>query len=405
MKRIHYAWWVCVGCALLIYCTAGLGVNAFTIYQPFILRQNGLTNAQSSLLITVRSLSALFSSIAAERIYRRLSLRAGMALAGLMSALGFAAYGLARSYAGYCCAAALIGAGFGIGTMTPISVVLGRWFVKDRMLAVSLCSAFTGLATFGVPSLLTELVQRMGLHTAFLIEAAVVALLTLVSYALVRNDPGDMGMSPFGEGEAAPARERAHGNVLLDRRDWLLVGPMALAAGAVTSVGYGHLTVYMNSLGYSPGVVAVAITVTSLALMLSKLLYGVIAERIGNRRVNIAFGMTLVAGTALCCLAGRGRAALYAALAVYGAGLSLTTVGLTMLAADWSVPDHYRATLERLQTGYFAGALLFSPVPGIIADHMDGSYLPSFVLFLGCSVDMLAAMLFVYRRKRPEAEK
>ena len=144
MKRIHYAWWVCAGCALLIYCTAGLGVNAFTIYQPFILRQNGLTNAQSSLLITVRSLSALFSSIAAERIYRRLSLRAGMALAGLMSALGFAAYGLAGSYAGFCGAAVLIGAGSGIGTMTPISVVLGRWFVKDRMLAVSFCSAFTG---------------------------------------------------------------------------------------------------------------------------------------------------------------------------------------------------------------------------------------------------------------------
>ena len=87
MKRIHYAWWVCAGCALLIFCTAGLAVNAFTIYQPFILRGNGFTNAQSSLLITVRSLAAFFASILAEQVYRRLSPRTGMALGGILSAL------------------------------------------------------------------------------------------------------------------------------------------------------------------------------------------------------------------------------------------------------------------------------------------------------------------------------
>ena len=143
MKRIHYAWWVCVGCALLIYCTAGLAVNAYTIYQPFILRENGFSNAQSSLLITVRSLAAFLSSMLAERVYRLFTLRVSMALAGLASALGFVVYSLSDSYAGYCAASALIGVGFGIGTMTPIAVLLGRWFVKDRLLAASICSAAT----------------------------------------------------------------------------------------------------------------------------------------------------------------------------------------------------------------------------------------------------------------------
>ena len=404
MKRIHYAWWVCAGCALLIYCTAGLAVNAFTIYQPFILRENGFSNAQSSLLITVRSLAAFFSSMIAERVYRLFSLRGGMALSGLVSALGFFVYGLATNYAGYCCAAALIGIGFGIGTMTPISVMLGRWFVKSRMLAVSICSAFTGLATFGVPSLLTWLVQRAGLRAAFIGEGAAVALLSLVSFALMRNDPQRMGMEPYGEGQEAPERKRVHGNVVLDLRDRLLIAPMALAVGAVTSVGYGHLTVYMTSMGYKPGAIAVAITISGVALMLGKLLYGSMAERIGNRRNHTVFGLILVAGMALCCLAGRRLAVLYIAVAVYCAGLSLTTVGLTTLAADWSIPDHYRTTVEQLQTGYFAGALLFSPVPGIIADHAGGSYLPSFLLFLGCSVYLLAVIRIIYRRKQRQNE-
>ncbi len=400
MKRIHYAWWVCVGCALLIYCTAGLAVNAFTIYQPFILRENGFTNAQSSLLITVRSLAAFLSSMLAERVYRLLPLRAGMALAGLASALGFVVYGAAGNYAGYCAAAALVGVGFGIGTMTPISVLLGRWFVKDRMLAVSICSAVTGLAVFGVPSLLTWLIQRLGLRTSFLLEGAAIALFSLVSFVLIRDDPQRMGMSPYGEGGEERARQRAHGNVSLDLRDRLFVAPFALAAGVVTSVGYGHLTVYMTSMSYNPGVIASAITVCGVALMLGKLLYGATAERIGNRRTHTAFGTILIAGMLLCCFAGKGLAVLYAAVAVYGLGLALTTVGLTTLAADWSTPDHYRATVEQLQTGYFAGALLFSPIPGVIADHNGGSYLPSFALFLGCSIYMLAAIRIVYRRKR-----
>ena len=47
-----------------------------------------MPNSFSSALMVASSAFArsLFSSIAAERIYRRLSLRAGMALAGLMSA-------------------------------------------------------------------------------------------------------------------------------------------------------------------------------------------------------------------------------------------------------------------------------------------------------------------------------
>ena len=400
MKRIHYAWWVCVGCALVMYCTGGLAINDFTVYQPFIIRVNGFSNAQASLLITVRSLASFFASLLAERYYRVLSLRVGMALAGFLSALGFLVYGVAGNYAAYCAASALVGVSFGIGTMTPIAILLERWFVKDRMLAVSACSAVTGLATFGVPSLITWLIQSLGLKATFLAEAAVIGALMFLSALLLRNDPGRMGLKPYGEGEAVESRERAHGNVVLDHRDQLLLIPMTIAAGALTSSGYGHLSVYMNSLGYQPGVIAIGITISGLALMLGKLIFGVIAERYGNRRANIAFGGMLTAGLLLLCLAGGGLWVLYAAIAVYGVGLSLTTVGLTALAADWSTPDHYRATVEQFQTGYFAGALLFSPVPGIIADHAGGAYLPSFVLFLACGAYVLTAIALVYRRKQ-----
>ena len=34
MKRPHYAWLVCLGGALTLLSTVGLGVNVFAVYQP-----------------------------------------------------------------------------------------------------------------------------------------------------------------------------------------------------------------------------------------------------------------------------------------------------------------------------------------------------------------------------------
>ena len=37
MKRPHYAWAVCLGSALSMFAIIGLGVNIFSIYQPYII--------------------------------------------------------------------------------------------------------------------------------------------------------------------------------------------------------------------------------------------------------------------------------------------------------------------------------------------------------------------------------
>ena len=87
--------------------------------------------------------------------------------------------------------------------------------------------------------------------------------------------------------------ERAHAMWCANRFPWPLEEASfsaALAAGAVTSVGYGHLTVYMTSMGYKPGAIAVAITISGVALMLGKLLYGSMAERIGNAELCARLG-------------------------------------------------------------------------------------------------------------------
>ena len=140
MKRIHYGWFVCAGCALLLFCTSGLSVNAFTVYQPYILVKNAFTNTQSSAIITVRSLFSFVAMFFTGRYYKTFSLRIGIAISGILTVLGFILFGMASGFAVYCAAAALIGLGYGFGTMIPVAIVLDHWFVQKRTFAIGICS-------------------------------------------------------------------------------------------------------------------------------------------------------------------------------------------------------------------------------------------------------------------------
>ncbi len=397
-RRFHYAWAVCAGCALLLFCTSGLCINAFTIYQPYILAWNGFTNAQSSMIVMVRSMTSFASMLACGVYYKHLSLRNGMGLAGAILVLGLFLFGTAHSFFLYCIASGVVGIGYGFGTMIPIAVVLERWFIRKRTLAVGICSAVTGLSTLGIPSLLTWMIESLGLSAAFYIEGTAVAVLILLSFFLIRSRPADVGMEPYGEWEHIEAENPAGGSRGLERRDWRLLVPILLCVGAFTSVGYSHITVLASGEGFSSRSIAMAVTISGLTLTVAKFGYGWLSERMTTYRMNWLFGAVLTAGLLLCCFTGGSRAMLYLAMVAYGMGLPLGTVGITAWAGDLAVPEQYDETIQRFQTGYAAGGLVFSSVPGILADRFGGSYVPAYLLMAALAAFMVFSLQRIYRR-------
>ena len=398
MKRPHRAWLVCIGCALLFFCTSGLSVNAFTVYQPYILSQNGFTNAQSSSIITVRSLFGLLGMLCTGRYYRRFSLRWGVALAGAFTVLGFALFGLAGSLPAYYGAAAVMGLGYGFGTMIPISIILEHWFWKKRTLAIGICSAFTGLSTFGLPSLLTWLILTFGLSAAFFAEAAFAAVLVLLSFLLIRGAPAD-GDTPYGFGEERETAYAGGGGVHLKPSEWPVLWAMLLCLGALTSVGYSHLTVHLTSTGFDPHVTALAITASGLAMTFGKFAFGWLSDKLPVLRKNRLFAALLLAGLALLCLVRRSVPLLFLAVCAYGFGLAFTTVGITEWAADLSTAEEYETVVRRFQLGYAAGGFVFSSLPGVLADRFGASYVPAYLFFILCAVFVTATVQWFYRHR------
>lgn len=65
---------------------------------------------------------------------------------------------------------------------------------------------------------------------------------------------------------------------------------------------------------------------------------------------------------------------------MFGIGASLTTVGLSVWAADFSCAERRAQSVQRFQLCYAIGGLAFSFMPGMVAD-LTGSYAPAYVIF------------------------
>ena len=397
MKRVYYGWLVCAAATLLIFITMGTVSNGFSVYLPFIQAQRGLTHAQTSSLVTLRCLVAFVAMVVIGWYYKVFSIRVGTVIAAGCAGAAFFLYSVAGDYRTFCIGAAVSGLSYGFGSMIPVSILMARWFVRHRALALSICATGSGIATIVLPPVTTRLVEGLSMAAAFRIEAVFIFAAAVLILLLLRNDPAEKGLSPYGQepqpenapgGEAAPARSFS-----LTPRMWVLMFLVSLTMGGLANPGFSHLSVLFTSEGFPAMTVAVLISGTGLMITVGKLLYGGATDRVGGRTSSLLFGAVLLAGHVLCCLAFLGSTPLaVVTVACLGVGYPIATIGPSVWAGDMASPDNYPKVVRRLQVVYAGGALLFASVPGILADRAGGSYIPAYILF---SCFLALTLLFI----------
>lgn len=380
----------------MMFISTGMVVNTLTVYLPYILTEYGLTNAEGSLINTIRCLASLGSMFFVERYYEKLGLRRGTALAMGLCVLSYVFYGLVRSFPGFCLGAVIGGIGCSLGGIVAATIAVDAWFSGSRGTAMGLCTAGSGLAMVVLPPVLTKILEASGVSAAFMAEAAMMAVLSAFVLLIFRKDtPAAAGLVPYGVQEQTRART-AVGPGLSRGYFFALLVAMAFV-GSVGGPGFNHLPVLYSSLGYDSMTVAVGMSLIGFVLVVGKCLFGVITDRIGAYRTNYLFLGLLTAGFVFCCIAAGQNWTLYTAQVCLGVGMCVCTVGLPVWAGDLTDPEQHARTVQRFQTAYSIGALAFSPLPGIVAD-VWGSYVPSYVLFTVQAAAILVILQLAYRK-------
>ena len=131
LRRPHYAWIICLGGALSLFAVMGMGINVFSVYQPYIIQLNGFSNAQGSWITTTRSLFTLAAMLTVNQLCARIGLRLVMTLGVVLLALSCFCFGLADSFPPLLCRGGPHRSGLRLRRHGPPLLAVGHWF-RDR---------------------------------------------------------------------------------------------------------------------------------------------------------------------------------------------------------------------------------------------------------------------------------
>ena len=396
--KLHYAWVVCLCGLWMFVCNMGLCSNILSVYLPFI-EAGGISHSMGSAILTVRCLFSFGATFLVELYYRKLSLRRGVLLASLTGVLSALIYAIGGSAPVYYAGAALGGICYGLGCIYPVSLLLTRWFNAHRGLAIGISSAGSGVAIMVFSPVVSALVLRYSLRATFLIQAGFMLISALLVFLFLRDDPAQKGLAPYGEGQGAAAKNRVQeGPAALPRGVLWMLALMMLLIGGAGQAFAGHVSVLARSCGYTVQVAATMVSLKGLILVGSKFLSGGMADRFGPKRCTTLLIIIFILG----CVAIQGMDGVslfwcFAPMVLMGFGASVYNVGPPLWAGDLSNRAGYPRLLKWLQIFYNLGGILFSAVPGIIADH-TGEYKSSYVLIAGMMLMSLLILLWSYRR-------
>lgn len=385
-----YRWVICAAGTLALFCTGGLLVTGFNVYTPYLISEGGLTNQEVSVVLMVRNVFSLLSMFLVVPMIRRLDIRLNITTAVLAGALAFAVFSFARHFALFCLGTALAGLSYGLGGMVSVSVVVKRWFDDHEGLALGICAAGTGLsAVIGSP-IITAMVESRSMQYSMRMEAAFMALTAALLFVLMRNYPSEeKHAAVLRERQAKTAGHRHYNPFALSRAEKLLLYLGVLLCGMSYTVS-PFLTVLFREKGFDAATVGWLVSFMGLALCVGKCVYGGAVDLLGRVRAGNVFHGCFVLAIFLCaaCVPGS-RVMAFAAMTLLGVGFPMLSVGLSQLAAGTAHPEYYADGVRQLQTAYMLGTVVFSTVPGILADRM-GTYIPCYYLL---AVVALAAAL------------
>lgn len=391
----HYEKIICACCFLVLFTNVGFASTSFSVYQPYLVDLPGVGHSGGSIIISIRTFVSLVAMFFVARYYEKLDCRKGVALASFCTGAGFVIYSLSTSsFIGLCVGSVFTGLGYGLGGMVASTMLIGRWFKDHVATAAGFAAVGSGVAAVVVPPAVVALESALSLSSAFAAEGALATFSALLLYAVLRNRPEDMGLSPYADPKMANSaavdkasmKKTRSSRARISRNLPASMVPLVLVAmvfvGCVSVGGSNYLAVLFTSEGFSTEDAAMLVSINGACLMISKLFTGVVFDKIGTAKGSLLFFIVYLAGVLLLCMSDMGKRdlAIFAVL-LFGTGLALGTVGISIWSIELAPRGQQVKTIKNFQIAYALGGFVFTFLPGFITEF-TGTYLISYVVLL-----------------------
>ncbi|HTB02592.1 MAG TPA: MFS transporter [Bradyrhizobium sp.] len=297
-SRIFYGWFVVAAAFAVTFVGFGCAFSFSAFVEP-LQREFGASRGSVSLVFSLAGflyfgLGAVSGPLA-DRLGSRRLVVAGMVLTGLGLAAAGAARSLAAVYAAYG-----LGVGFGIGfAYVPAIGVVQRWFFRRRGFASGLAVSGIGVGTLAMPPLATLLISTIGWRGAYFTLGALVAVVGGGLALLIENDPRDRGLGPDGDpppsGVQPARREGATVGEAIRSPRFISLYAACLIASFGGFVPFVHLVPYARDHGIAPASAVLLLSTIGIGSTAGRFTLGGLADRIGRQSSLLLMisGMTL----------------------------------------------------------------------------------------------------------------
>jgi MFS family permease len=407
-KKLHYGWIVMGGCFLLLLYAMGLVMITFSVFLPSLAWHFALNKTQMASLMTVQSVVSIFVMYIAGKVYKKFSIRLCSFIFGLFGVLGYVIYAFSGSLIVCYTGSAALGIAQGGATMIPVSIILTKWFAQKRGLALGIATAGSGVAAMIFSPIVSARIQISGPSSAFLLVAVIIAAFAVVVLLILRDQPSDMGLAPYGAstgtgsagspGPGAPVGPPpgiTASEAMKTKYFYVLVlGTLLLGMTFVSS--NNHYVAYLVSSGFNPAVAAFGFSIMGTMGLIDKPLLGIVADKLGAFRSNfLFFGLWICAQVfSLWAANGSVQAYIFAILIASGAGLG--SIAMPLWISDLFGYRDYGQFYSNLMTFYQIGITIGLILFGIIADA-SGTYMVSYLINGGLAVFSLILIQSAYR--------
>lgn len=292
MER-HYGW-VIVAAGAVITCVAMGAIFALPVYLQPIAEDAGWTRAGISGAMTVAFIVMGIAGFGWGVLTDRIGARPVVLMASVILGLGLFLASRATSLAVFQFAyGGLLGAAGG-AFFAPLMAVTVGWFEKNRSLAVSLVTVGAGVAPMVVTPLATILIEAYGWRSAMQMTAVAAVVLLLAAGMFIRNPPLVAATPAAEPSVAGPAPRPAGTFSVLRTPQFIVLATTFFLCCAAHSGPIFHTVSYAMICGASALAAASIYSVEGVAGLFGRVIFGVLADRLGVRRVIVA-GLTLQA--------------------------------------------------------------------------------------------------------------
>ena len=415
IKKNRYAWVIMIVCCFTSLCGVGLISNTYGVFLPSIVKDLKFGAGQVSLIMTIASWTTIFFYSLGAKVLEKFNVRWITTLAGVIIAACLFSYSQATQIWHFYLTAVVCGAMGAFAGLNLVPLLINRWFVKYKNLAVGIAMMFTGIGGAFFNPLFASISSTSGWRSGYMVAAAISLLFPLSAAIFVRPKPSDLGLQPLGFEDSEEMKSIADQVEIkeypgIPAKIAFKTLPLYLVFIFVITNAFGtgfnqHWVNYGVTSGFDLVSASTLATVAMLSSAILKIVVGWVNDKFGVLRSGVIFTLFgIVAMIILLANNGKSFAAIQVAAIFYGGTITMTTLMPPMTVREiFGMKDYSTIYPVAFMAMSFGTGLTYGMHGFFI--QLTGSYNGSFVFNLVCYVLSFFTIIIAFKLAKPLKEK